>query len=142
MAKNWIKGAIKHPGALHRELGVPQGQKIPAAKLKAAANSKDPTLRKRAQLAETLAGMHSPARDVVAYNDYSTNEGKVPQVALKTGNPGTYTNPGTNSNPATVQQSGTDNTRAAGTTMQANNNTPGNGKSQWPGIQSYEDSNT
>lgn len=28
--KNWIKGAIKHPGGLHRALGVPQGQTIPA----------------------------------------------------------------------------------------------------------------
>ena len=27
---NWIAGAIKHPGALHRSLGVPQGKKIPA----------------------------------------------------------------------------------------------------------------
>src|SRR5581483_7934045 len=35
--KNWIQGAIKHPGALHSELGVPQGQKIPPKKLAAAA---------------------------------------------------------------------------------------------------------
>src|SRR5215471_4633725 len=40
--KNWISGAIKHPGALHRQLGVPQGQKIPAKKLAAAANSSNP----------------------------------------------------------------------------------------------------
>lgn len=32
MAK-WIQGAIKNPGALHRELGVPMGKKIPAKKL-------------------------------------------------------------------------------------------------------------
>jgi hypothetical protein len=51
---NWIKGAIKHPGALHKELGVPQGQKIPKAKVQAAAKSTNPTLRKRAILAETL----------------------------------------------------------------------------------------
>ena len=50
---NWIKGAIKHPGALHRELGVPQGQKIPAAKVAAAAHSSNPILAQRARLAET-----------------------------------------------------------------------------------------
>jgi hypothetical protein len=52
--KNWIKGAIKHPGALHRQLGVPEGKKIPAAKLEAAAHSDNPLLRKRAALAKTL----------------------------------------------------------------------------------------
>ena len=57
MAKNWIKGAIKHPGALHKELGVPQGQKIPAAKLAEAAK-KGGTEGKRARLAETLKKMH------------------------------------------------------------------------------------
>lgn len=57
MAK-WIAGAVKHPGALHRELGVPQGEKIPQAKLEAATRSENPTERKRAFLAETLAHMH------------------------------------------------------------------------------------
>ena len=56
MAKNWIKGAIKHPGALHKELGVPEGKKIPEKKLKEAEKSKNPKERKRAQLAETLKG--------------------------------------------------------------------------------------
>lgn len=55
---DWISGAVKHPGALHRELGVPKGHKIPASKLKAATRSDDPTERKRAFLAETLAHMH------------------------------------------------------------------------------------
>jgi hypothetical protein len=54
MAKNWIKGAIRKPGALHRQLGVAQGKKIPSAALKKAEKSKNPTLRKRANLAETL----------------------------------------------------------------------------------------
>lgn len=35
--RNWIAGSIKHPGALHRDLGVPLGQKIPEAKKRAAA---------------------------------------------------------------------------------------------------------
>jgi len=57
MVKNWIKGAIKHPGALNKTLGVPQGQKIPAAKLAKAARSSDPTTRRRAALAKTLKGL-------------------------------------------------------------------------------------
>lgn len=56
MAKNWIAGAIKHPGALHKELGVPEGKKIPAKKLAAAAK-KPGTEGKRARLAETLKKM-------------------------------------------------------------------------------------
>lgn len=58
MAKHWIAGAIKHPGALHRELGVPQGEKIPAGKLASARNSKSPKIRRQAALARTLGGMH------------------------------------------------------------------------------------
>ena len=50
---NWIKGAIKHPGALHKQLGVPAGDKIPAKKLAAAAN-KGGKLGRRARLAQTL----------------------------------------------------------------------------------------
>jgi hypothetical protein len=57
MAKNWIAGAIKHPGALHRQLGVKQGEKIPAAKLAKAAKAGG-TLGRRARLAETLKGLH------------------------------------------------------------------------------------
>ena len=53
--KNWIAGAVKKPGALHKELGVPQGKPIPAAKLKAAASAGG-TEGKRARLAETLKG--------------------------------------------------------------------------------------
>jgi hypothetical protein len=56
MAKNWIAGAIKKPGALHADLGVPQGKKIPAGKLKAAAK-KSGKVGQRARLAETLKGM-------------------------------------------------------------------------------------
>jgi hypothetical protein len=55
---NWIAGAVKHKGALHRQLGVPEGEKIPESKLKKAANSDNPTLSRRARLAETLKGFH------------------------------------------------------------------------------------
>lgn len=57
MAKKWIAEAIKHKGALHKELGVPAKKKIPASKLKKAEHSKNPTLKKRAVLAETLKKM-------------------------------------------------------------------------------------
>lgn len=52
----WIKDAIKKPGALHEALGVPQGEKIPAKKLAAAAK-KPGKMGKRARLAETLKGL-------------------------------------------------------------------------------------
>ena len=57
MAKNWIKGAIKKPGALHKELDVPMDKKIPEKKLEKAekAGGKE---GKRAHLAETLKKMH------------------------------------------------------------------------------------
>ena len=50
---NWIKGAIKHPGALHKEMHVPAGKKIPQAKLEKAAHAGG-KLGARARLAETL----------------------------------------------------------------------------------------
>jgi hypothetical protein len=53
MSNNWIQGAIKRPGALHRELGVPQGEKIPMKKLNAA-EEKGGRLAKQAALAKTL----------------------------------------------------------------------------------------
>ncbi len=53
--KKWIAGAIKHPGALHKELGVPEGEKIPKSKIKSAEGSDNPKLAKRAQLAETMS---------------------------------------------------------------------------------------
>ena len=55
MAK-WIKGAIGHPGALHKQLGVPQGKKIPAAKLEKATHAGG-KLGQRARLAGTLGSL-------------------------------------------------------------------------------------
>ena len=52
----WIKGAIKKPGALHEQLGVPKGEKIPAKKLAKAAAAPG-KLGQRARLAETLKGL-------------------------------------------------------------------------------------
>lgn len=53
--KNWIAGATKNKGALHRALGVPTGTKIPASKLKSALASSNPRIRKEAALAKTLS---------------------------------------------------------------------------------------
>lgn len=50
---NWIKGAIKKPGALHKELGIKPGQNIPYKKL-IAATKKGGVEAKRANLAITL----------------------------------------------------------------------------------------
>ena len=52
----WIQGAIKKPGALHQALGVPEGKKIPAKKLAAAAK-KPGKMGQRARFAQTLAKM-------------------------------------------------------------------------------------
>jgi len=54
--KKFIQKAIKHPGALHKELGVPMDKKIPEKKLAKAAKAKG-KLGQRARLAETLKGM-------------------------------------------------------------------------------------
>lgn len=52
MAKKWMQKAFsKNKGSLHRALGVPEGETIPAGKLKSAAHSKSGLMRKRANLA-------------------------------------------------------------------------------------------
>lgn len=56
-AKKWIQKAIKHPGALHQALHVPEGKKIPKSKLTKALHSENPRLRKQANLARTLSGL-------------------------------------------------------------------------------------
>jgi hypothetical protein len=59
MAEKWIQKALnpKTKGKLHRELGVPEGKKIPAKKLAKVTHSKNPTIRKEANLAKTLKGL-------------------------------------------------------------------------------------
>ena len=53
MYKNFIQNAIKKPGALHEQLHVPQGQKIPEKKIQAA-TKKGGKLGQRARFAEVL----------------------------------------------------------------------------------------
>ena len=57
MAKDWIAGTTKNKGGLHRSLGVPEGKKIPEAKVEAATHSSNPRVRKQDNLAKTLKGM-------------------------------------------------------------------------------------
>lgn len=58
MSKNWIKSAVgKHPGALHRALGVKQGKTIPKRMLFAASHRKG-KIGKEARLALTLRSFH------------------------------------------------------------------------------------
>lgn len=53
-----IKKAIKKPGQLHKDLGVPAGKKIPAAKLAAAAK-RGGKVGQRARFAKTLKKISS-----------------------------------------------------------------------------------
>lgn len=62
MAEKFIQKAIKHPGALRKELHVKKGEKIPESKLKKAEHSKNPTTRKRAVLADTLKHLRHKGR--------------------------------------------------------------------------------
>lgn len=53
----WIQKAVKKPGALHKQLGIPEDKKIPAKTLDKAA--KKPGVEgKRARLAKTLKGLN------------------------------------------------------------------------------------
>ena len=56
-AGKWIQKAIKKPGALHRDLGVPEDDKIPKSKIKAAAKEGG-KVGQRARLAITLGKMN------------------------------------------------------------------------------------
>lgn len=54
--KGWRPGGEK--GKLHRELGIPEGQKIPARRLAAAQKSSKPEVRRDAIRAKTMEGWH------------------------------------------------------------------------------------
>lgn len=53
MGKHFIAKATKNKGGLHRALGVPEGEKIPAGKVAAAAK-RPGKVGKEARLAQTL----------------------------------------------------------------------------------------
>lgn len=55
-SKKWIGKAIKKPGQLHKDLGVPEDEPIPEGTLNAAAK-KGGKVGQRARLAKTLKKM-------------------------------------------------------------------------------------
>lgn len=57
VSKHWIQSAHIKKGALHRQLGVKAGSKIPVSTLKRAAG-KGGVEGRRARLAETLKGLN------------------------------------------------------------------------------------
>lgn len=65
-SKKFIQKAIKKPGALHKQLGVPEGETIPKTKLRAAAKKGNTKLAKRARLALTLEKMPHHGRKTAA----------------------------------------------------------------------------
>lgn len=66
--KNFIQGAIKHPGALHEELGIPEGKTIPQAKLEKATHAGGKE-GERARFAETLKGLHPKKKKIRSIGD-------------------------------------------------------------------------
>lgn len=66
--KGWRPGGEK--GKLHRELGIPEGQKIPAQRLAQAERSRDPEVRRDAIRAKTMEGWrHGKSRADHRYRD-------------------------------------------------------------------------
>lgn len=73
--KGWIPKSRFKPGGekgkLHRELGISTDEKIPAARLEAAAHSSNPEIKRDAVRAETMKGWHhggKKSRASVLYN--------------------------------------------------------------------------
>lgn len=57
MAEKFIQKALSKKGSrgkLHRELGVPEGEKIPEKKMQKASHSKSAKIRKQVAFAKTL----------------------------------------------------------------------------------------
>jgi hypothetical protein len=71
--RKFIHKAIKKPGALHREMGVPQDEKIPKSKLRAAAKKGNTKLAKRARLALTLEKLPHRGRKSTSSRSKSTS---------------------------------------------------------------------
>ena len=94
MKKKWNPGGQK--GKLHRELGIPVGQKIPAARLAAATRSKNSTVRRDAIRARTMSkwgkemmkgkpmakGYESTAKDKAMDKKRGIKEGSRKDIAM------------------------------------------------------------
>lgn len=56
MSGKWIQKAVsKGKGNLHKNLGIPEGKKIPEKKMAKAAKSGSPKVKKEVALAKTLS---------------------------------------------------------------------------------------
>lgn len=66
--EKFIQKAIKKPGALHKQLGVPEDEKIPKTKLQAAAKKGNTKLAKRARLALTLEKLPHKGRKTASHS--------------------------------------------------------------------------
>ena len=78
--KKWIAGAIKKPGALHKALGVPEGEKIPAEKLEKAA--KEPgKMGQRARLAKTLKSLRKESLERIEEAELTPKQEKIAKIA-------------------------------------------------------------
>lgn len=51
---------VKHPGKLHHELHIPEGEKIPQSRLQSAMHSSNREVRNDAIRAHTMEGWHHP----------------------------------------------------------------------------------
>ena len=56
VSSHWMQDVHPKKGALHRELGIPMGRKIPTETLEKATHAKSSLLRKRANLALRYRG--------------------------------------------------------------------------------------
>lgn len=82
---NWIQSIGIKKDALHRELGVPKGKKIPSKKL-ASATKKGGKLGKRARLAETLKSFHKgkkTKKKFVKKSDHDADDVKKKKMCMK-----------------------------------------------------------
>jgi hypothetical protein len=61
--KSEMKNVGGERGKLHREIGVPEGEKIPAGKLKAAEHSKNPEIKRDSERAETMKHWKKPGAE-------------------------------------------------------------------------------
>ena len=72
--KHFVKKADFHPGGekgkLHREMGIPEGQKIPEDKLNAAAHSPDKEKRRDAIRAQTMKKWHHASHKTIRNSFY------------------------------------------------------------------------
>ena len=64
--KRWTPKSRFHPGGergkLHRELNIPEDEKIPRSRLESAARSDNPEVRRDAIRAKTMEGWKHPGR--------------------------------------------------------------------------------